>query len=301
MIFGMFSLLLPMLILVLLHLLHVSTAFDLPPLEPPTEFTDLLPPIIDLDPDTNETLSNITYHTVSNYLEVTLLYLKSLLYQNPKTIIYIINTNTTIIPIDEVLMHNDPTKLATLTYLEVKHRFRKRVKYNYIPVSPCISSHTFHLDPPLMGIAWTHRVAISLRYTSTFGGSISGSTGSPYFFNTTTFGLTLGEKLRLKYGKERSWDSFVACYSTESAARLFGYVPLQEIDPSLRVISLNWETGELQWNQQWFRHPLKVVIDRLQLVRMVCDVGSREKLKCDTKSGSIKDHLGNELAWENVY
>lgn len=287
-------------IIPLLYLFHLCIAFELLPPEPPTDFMELLPPITDLDQDAPN-LSNITYFTLSNYLQVTPQYLKSLLYDNPKTIIYITEANTTIIPIDEVLLHNNPLNLSTLTYLEVKHRFRKSVRFNYIPVSPCISSHTFHLDPPLMGIAWTHRVAISLRYTSTFGGSISGSTGSPYFFNTTTFGLTLGEKLRLKYGKERSWDSFVACYSTESAARIFGYVPLQMIDSQLRVIRFSLVEGQLEWERQWFRHPPRVVIDKLQLVRMVCDVGSREHLKCDSRSGSIRGPFGNEMMWENVY
>lgn len=287
-------------IIPLLYLLYLCIAFELLPPEPPTDFMELLPPITDLDQDTSN-LSNITYFTLSNYLQVTPQYLKLLLYDNPKTIIYITETNTTIVPIDEVLLHNNPSNLSTLTYLEVKHRFRKKVKFNYIPVSPCISSHTFHLDPPLMGIAWTHRVAVSLRYSSTFGGSISGSTGSPYFFNTTTFGLTLGEKLRLKYGKERSWDSFVACYSTESAARIFGYLPLQMIDSQLRVIRFSLVEGQLEWGRQWFRHPPRVVIDKLQLVRMVCDVGSREYLKCDTKNGSIRDPFGNEMMWENVY
>ncbi|KAI5967278.1 hypothetical protein CANMA_003098 [Candida margitis] len=276
--------------------------FEFQPPEPLLDFNEQLPPIIDLDHEsTTSNLSNITYHTISNHSQVTDQYLKTLLYQNPKTIVYISDTNTTIMPIDEVLMHNDPSKLESLTYLEIKHRFRKRVKYNYIPVSPCISSRTFHLDPPLMGIAWTHRVAISLRYSSTFGGSVSGSTGSPYFFNTTTFGLTLGEKLRLKYGKERSWDSFVACYSTESAARLFGYVPLQRVDSRLRVVNFNMVKGDLKWGNRWFRHPPRVVLDKEQSVRMVCDVGSREKLKCDSEKGSIRDPFGNEMIWNNEY
>lgn len=295
------------------YLFCFSMAFELfPPLNPPNDLTDVLPPITDLDPESTSlsSLSNITYHTISNRLQLTLKYFQSLINHNPKTVIYITDTNTLIAPIDEVLMHDNPSNLSTLTYLEIKHRFKKRVKYNYIPVSPCISSRTFQLDPPLMGIAWTHRVAISLRYTSTVGGSISGSTGSPYFFNTTTFGITLGEKLRLKYGKERAWDNLVACYSTESAARLFGYIPLQVIDSRLRVIKLNKsesigeddeEEKGLEWGQQWFRHPPRLVIDKLQLVRLVCDVGSREKLKCDTKSGSIRDPYGNEMIWENIY
>ncbi|KAI5968442.1 hypothetical protein KGF57_000136 [Candida theae] len=288
---------------ILLYFCYAVAAFELqPPMEHLPDPNDAFPTITDLDQESShQNLSGITYHTISNQSQVTPVYLKSLLSQNFKTIVYITNTNTTIIPIDEVLMHNDPSKLSSLTYLEIKHHFRKRVRYNYIPVSPCISSHTFRLDPPLMGIAWTHRVSLSLRYTTTFGGSITGSTGSPYFFNTTTFGLTLGEKLRLKYGKERSWDSFVACYSTESAARLFGYVPLQTVDSELRVIHFNWRTGDMVWGQQWFRHPPRVVIDKSQGVRMVCDVSSREKLKCGSTRGSTRDRFGNELIWDNVY
>lgn len=131
------------------YLFCFSMAFELfPPLNPPNDLTDVLPPITDLDPESTSlsSLSNITYHTISNRLRLTLKYFQSLINHNPKTVIYITDTNTLIAPIDEVLMHDNPSNLSTLTYLEIKHRFKKRVKYNYIPVSPCISSRTFQLD-----------------------------------------------------------------------------------------------------------------------------------------------------------
>ncbi|KAI3403945.2 hypothetical protein KGF56_003212 [Candida oxycetoniae] len=279
------------------------------------------PKFIDLDKNEENQINqrNITYYTLKEREEITPKLLESLFYHNPRTVIYVQDSNTTIVPTDEILETQNLTRLTNLEYIEVKHNF-KQTQYNYIPISPCISNNPFKLDPPLMGVAWTHRLALSTRFSGTFGGILSGG----YLLNSTTIGLTLGEITRIKFAKERSVDSFAACYSTNrEAARLFGYIPMYTTEPITRRISFhNWQNrksggkknsffdarnsgdfnsrARVELGTMWFpSKPRRLLSD--EPVIMVCDVGTRDGLKCNENKGRIVDSYGNEILWESEY
>ncbi|CAK9437877.1 uncharacterized protein LODBEIA_P22550 [Lodderomyces beijingensis] len=283
----------------------------------PTRFVDL----DEEEANSQINLSNVTFYTIEERESLTPQLLESLFYHNPKTVIYIEDSNTTIVPIDDVLKSTDARKFKHLEYVEVKHNFLEP-HYKYIPISPCISSRAFGLEGPLMGIATTYRVGLSAR----FSGSTGITTNFGYLINTTTIGFTLMAGTKVKLASERAVDSFAACYSTqEEAARLFGYVPIWTTALITRkIIYRFWRNRPVSasaasttngyFNSDINSDPRprsRVVISSVWKpskprsligkgpVTMVCDVGTRKHLQCGSNKGKIIDEYGNNIFWSN--
>ncbi|KAI5959052.1 uncharacterized protein KGF55_005542 [Candida pseudojiufengensis] len=275
--------------------------------------------VIDLDQPDQKVLN---YSEISIYQlslqEINENLLSSIFYHNPKSIIYIIETNNSIVPIDEILYSSiiENSQRKELNYLEIQINFQNlpidSSEFNYIPISPCISSNSFELDAPLMGIALTHRFIISTRFMTTIGESISikGSLNPfayyyyfLYYLNDSSIAINLQERSKLKYSKEKDFDYFLACYSTHFASRLFGYISLIKITPLIRLINFNKLKNKVDISRIWIKHKSRLIIDNNEINpnRIVCDVGTRDYLKCDENKGTIRDGNGNEIIWENEY
>ncbi|KAI5953205.1 hypothetical protein KGF54_002576 [Candida jiufengensis] len=270
--------------------------------------------VIDLDQSNQLNKSQISFYTLSNqHLDNNLL--SSLFFHNPKTVIHIQETNNSIVPIDEIIFstQEENSNKSNYHYLEIQTQLQSLSfsKLNYIPISPCISSNAFDLDAPLMGVAFTHRLIVSTRYIATLGESlsISGSLNYLYYYyyflyllNDTSLALNFSEKSKLKYAKQKDWDFFIACYSTHFASRLFGYLPLNILYPLTRLVIFDKTLNKVDISRSWIKHkPRLMMFDNSEPKKIICDVGTRQHLKCDQNKGYLKDKFGNELTWENKF
>lgn len=185
-------------------------------------------------------ISNITYYTLPERKSLTPERLADIFIRNAKSVIHILDSNTTIVPTDQIL-NSDSQKLLSLDnlfYLEVKHNILP-IGSNYIPLSSCVSARAYNLELPSIGVSATHRVAVASRFTVAVGSIV----GVGYLLNTTTIALSFGDSVKFKLVMERSIETLAACYLVRNeAARLFGYVTLWKTEPLVREIAfMNWK------------------------------------------------------------
>ncbi|EMG48087.1 hypothetical protein G210_1409, partial [Candida maltosa Xu316] len=191
-------------------------------------------------------------------------------------------------------------KYTDLEYLEIGYTDQV-LRTTLIPLTPCISRHflaqnPFHDIPSApVGIVQTHRTSVFSRLSLGTGLSL----GEAILVNSTTIGFTLGHKLTFKLTKQRMVDTTVGCYSnrTGTYARIYGYIPVLQVTPHVRKISYN--TNEVVVDRTWKTlKPKKIMYQGP--VRTLCDVGTRNEMQCESKSGNNIDQYGNALFWENL-
>ncbi|CAX41251.1 conserved hypothetical protein [Candida dubliniensis CD36] len=253
--------------------------------------------------DLNEpNTTDISYYTAPHSILVTHIVLTTLFNYNPKTIISITDTNSTIVPSDEILLtpSNQVSTITNFRYLELQH-FNPIWQTSLIPLTPCItrqfrSPYHKHITSAPVGVILTHRTAIYSRLSLGTGFSL----GEGILVNTTTLGVSLGSKITLKLTKQRMIDTTVGCYSYKDglSARVFGYIPTVQVTPRARKILYN-RKKRVVIDHVWEElKPKKIMVE--STVQTLCDVGTSEELQCNKKTGTHIDQYGNSLIWNNM-
>ncbi|RCK67684.1 hypothetical protein Cantr_02422 [Candida viswanathii] len=252
---------------------------------------------IDLD---TQNVTDVDYYSILNRSLVTPFVLQIMFWKNPKTIISFNDTNTTIIPADEILV-TPADKLCTirnLKFAEVAY-VRRTIHNVLIPLTPCMTRFDA-VKPSVLngssfapvGVAMNHRTAISLRLSLGIGFSL----GEAVLINAIIVGFTFGYKLTVKLTKQRMIDTTVGCYlnHTGLSTRVFGYIPTLEVTPRIRKII--YDRKKVVVDHAWEDlSPRRALMD--STVRTLCDIGTREELDCDANNGEVMDKNGNQLSW----
>ncbi|EER30758.1 conserved hypothetical protein [Candida tropicalis MYA-3404] len=255
---------------------------------------------IDLD---TQNVTDIDHYSISNRSLVTPFVLQILFWKNPKTIISFNDTNTTIVPSDEILVTPDDEihRIRNLKFVEISY-IKRTLHTTLVPLTPCVSRKTITNNQKLnsslaaesspVGVAITHRTSIYSRLSLGLGFSL----GEAILINAATIGFTLGYKLTAKITKQRMIDTTIGCYSDKAdlSTRVFGYIPMLEVTPQIRKII--YDRKKVIVDHAWENlKPRRIMID--SPIRTMCDIGTREDLDCDANNGEVIDKNGNCLTW----
>ncbi|RLV89237.1 hypothetical protein JA1_005254 [Spathaspora sp. JA1] len=195
-----------------------------------TFILQLLAEIIDLD---EPTFNNTEISIITTNQSVTHNLLISIYTTNLKSIIYINNTNKTIIPTFLNISNSKLTQQHKFKYLEIENDPRHMRLSQPIPFSPCITNTK-------QSSAWVRRSSrIILESMGTV--SAGGQIGVGSLFNQQFIQYILQFKPVFKIFKSRYIETIMGCSTNNPnySARLFGYIPV--IDNNIRIREIEYD------------------------------------------------------------